>query len=340
MEKINPDDINDIEQSNISKIILKDGKTITIDENVPSKKNKRNKVRNTNSIKNKNYQISQRLINLTIINKKEKGTNNLNIIICKNINLSYNNNNKEINNNKDNKDINKEKKDILKNKKNDFFKEENKNHKVNDFFFDNFNYNDFWKNNLEEKEIERIITIENDFESNNDYKTIINEFESKNKNKIISYNKLYNIKTLLKANRRKKEDYKFDLTDHFNSLVDNFRKRKKEIKGNKYNKKYYSNIYNGDYNINKYQNKYNFLNKNPFNDYHINLLIIKENYNAKSDKFMRSSCNEKEKCIYKRNNNLDIIKEKLFKKTSSFDPKYFKDINFGNQIILPSNKIV
>ena len=119
MEKINPDDINDIEQSNISKIILKDGKTITIDENVPSKKNKRNKVRNTNNFKNKNYQISQRLINLTIINKKEKGTNNLNIIICKNINLSYNNN-KEINNNKDNKDINKEKKDILKNKKNDY----------------------------------------------------------------------------------------------------------------------------------------------------------------------------------------------------------------------------
>ena len=87
MTKINPDDIDDIDHSQISKITLKNGKTITIDESIPSQKLKKNK--------NKSYKISQKLINLSIFGKKNNsGTSSISSFnpknkICKNINFYY-----------------------------------------------------------------------------------------------------------------------------------------------------------------------------------------------------------------------------------------------------------
>ena len=130
MESINPNDIDDIDHNLISLITLKNGNVISIDDSIPAKKNKNASNRN---LKYRNYQISQKLINLTIVSKKEnlKGicTNfNSKNKICKNNNFYYNpkESNKKENLNVDNK------------------KESNKN--VN--FFDNLGSNKKKKMNL------------------------------------------------------------------------------------------------------------------------------------------------------------------------------------------------
>lgn len=318
MAKISPDDIEDIDHSQISKITLKNGKTITIDETIPSK--------NLKKYKNKNYKISQKLINLSIFGKK----NNSSIIsisnfnpknkICKNINFYYykgqliENNQKNSNN-------------ILKSKKRDILKEENHQKKENEILDkDNniFNYNDFGKNNKEE--IEKINIIENDMDSNNEYKTIINEFDSRAKNKLLLQGKIQNINILL--NTKIKKHDKFDLTDHFNSLVEDFRKRKRDI-NNERKARYYD--------IHKSKNGY----KNNF--------LLNRNYKTglnskeKDKKYLIDSneIRKKDKGIYWRNNNLiRKMRDRIFKKNSSFDPKFFKSTFIGPRIILPSNKVI
>ena len=318
MAKISPDDIEDIDHSQISKITLKNGKTITIDETIPSK--------NLKKYKNKNYKISQKLINLSIFGKK----NNSSIIsisnfnpknkICKNINFYYykgqliENNQKNSNN-------------ILKSKKRDILKEENHQKKENEILDkDNniFNYNDFGKNNKEE--IEKINIIENDMDSNNEYKTIINEFDSRAKNKLLLQGKIQNINILL--NTKIKKHDKFDLTDHFNSLVEDFRKRKRDI-NNERKARYYD--------IHKSKNGY----KNNF--------LLNRNYKTglnskeKDKKYLIDSneIRKKDKGIYWRNNNLiRKMRDRIFKKNSSFDPKFFKNTFIGPRIILPSNKVI
>ena len=326
MESINPDDIDYIEHSQISKIILKNGKTIKVDIKIPSKKSKKNKDKNIYRNNTKNYKISQKIINLTIINKKENQNFNIKNKICKNINFFYNKNNTN------NIDIRNE----LKNKKNNIIIE-NKNKKNNDFFLDNLNFNDIWKNSKEDKEIEKIITIDNDIESNNEYRTIINEFNKKNNKQIILNEKKHNMNNLLKSKIKRRDDYYFDLTDHFNSLVDNFRKKAKEIKGNKYNKKDYNTYLKG-----KNDYKYSLLNNKhltPFTFYNMSIFKKKENYSNKNNKYLLSSCNLKKKDIYMRNSNFELLKNKYIKKNTSFSPKIYKYMNFGSEIILPSNKI-
>ena len=69
METINPDDIDDISHDQISIITLKNGNMIKIDDTVPAKKTKKNKDK-CNSFSN--YQITQKLINLTIVSKEKK----------------------------------------------------------------------------------------------------------------------------------------------------------------------------------------------------------------------------------------------------------------------------
>jgi hypothetical protein len=318
MAKINPDDIDDIDHSQISKITLKNGKSITIDETIPSKKLKK--------FKNKNYKISQKLINLSIFGKKNSNCissiSNFNSKnkICKNISFYYyqdqliENNQKNSNN-------------ILRNKKRDILKEGNEQKKENEILDkDNniFNYNDFGKNNKEE--IEKINIIENDIDSNNEYKTIINEFDSKTKNKLILQGKIQNINILL--NTKIKKHDKFDLTDHFNSLVEDFRKRKRDI-NNERKARYYD--------IHKSKNGY----KNNF--------LLNRNYKTglnskeKDKKYLIDSneIRKKDKGIYWRNNNLiRKMRDRIFKKNSSFDPKFFKSTFIGPRIILPSNKVI
>ena len=318
MTKINPDDIDDIDHSQISKITLKNGKTITIDESIPSQKLKKNK--------NKSYKISQKLINLSIFGKKNNsGISSISSFnpknkICKNINFYYyqsqliENNQKNTNN-------------ILRSKKKDFIKEESNQKKENEIIDKDhiiFNYNDFGKNNREE--IEKINIIENDMDSNNEYKTIINEFDSKAKNKLILQGKIQNINILL--NTKIKKHDKFDLTDHFNSLVEDFRKRKRDINNERLTKYY-------DVHKSKYGYKNNFLlNRN----YKTSL-----NSKEKNKKYLIDSneIRKRDKGIYWRNNNLiHKMRDRIFKKNSSFDPKFFRSTFLGPQIILPSNKMI
>ena len=319
MAKINPDDIDDIDHSQISKITLKNGKSITIDETIPSKKLKKNKN------KNKNYKISQKLINLSIFGKKNNHCTSLisnfnpKNKICKNISFYYHQAQLIENNQKNN--------NILRNKKRDNLKEGNEQKKENEIIDkDNiiFNYNDFGKNNKEE--IEKINIIENDVDSNNEYKTIINEFDSKTKNKLILQGKIQNINTLL--NTKIKKHDKFDLTDHFNSLVEDFRKRKRDINNERLSK--YYDTYKSK---NRYKNNF-LLNRN-----------YKTSFNSKekNKKYLIDSneLRKKDKGINFRNNNLiRKMRDRIFKKNSSFDPKIFKSTFIGPQIILPSNKMI
>jgi len=318
MVKINPDDIDDIDHSQISKITLKNGKTITIDETIPSNKLKKNK--------NKNYKISQKLINLSIFGKKNNScTSSISSFnpknkICKNINFYYNQAQHVENNQKNNNNN-------LRSKKRDILKEENHQKRENEITDkDNiiFNYNDFGKSNKEE--IEKINIIENDMDSNNEYKTIINEFDSKAKNKLILQGRIQNINILL--NTKIKKHDKFDLTDHFNSLVDDFRKRKRDINNEKLSKYY---------DIHKSKNAY----KNNF--------LLNRNYKTslnskeKNKKYLIDSneLRKKDKGTFWRNNNLiRKMRDRIFKKNSSFDPKFFKSTFMGPQIILPSNKMI
>ena len=163
-------------------------------------------------------------------------------------------------------------------------------------------------------------------DSNNEYKTIINEFDSRAKNKLLLQGKIQNINILL--NTKIKKHDKFDLTDHFNSLVEDFRKRKRDI-NNERKARYYD--------IHKSKNGY----KNNF--------LLNRNYKTglnskeKDKKYLIDSneIRKKDKGIYWRNNNLiRKMRDRIFKKNSSFDPKFFKSTFIGPRIILPSNKVI
>jgi len=361
MESINPDDIDDIDHKQISIITLKNGNMISIDETVPSKKSSKKKQKDNN----KEYQISQKLINFTIISKvKNSNFNNVNKI-CKNTNFYFgktdkkdkndknenekkSNNNSKINNN-DNSNNNNSKgitiinndnitnnnnnnisinsnNNRLRGKKRDFVKEESQDQKKEkekdkdkEFMIDNFN--DFGKNNKDEKEIEKINEIENDIDSKNEYKKIINEFDSNKKSRIILEARIQNINMLLNSHVRKKDNS--DLAAKFNSLVDNFRKRKKNEKKDYENKRYYE--------IHKENGG---LYNSPLKSFYTS------NYNTKRNNLI-SSYNARKKDFHWRNNNLININmnNKLFKKNSSFDPKYYKNAYLGPQIFLSSNNI-
>ena len=352
MESINPDDIDDIDHNQISIITLKNGNMISIDETVPSKKaNKK-----TQKDNNKEYQISQKLINFTIISKVKNTNFNAINKICKNTNFYFSktdkknkienekksNNNSKINNN-DNTNNNKSKgmtninndninnnisinsnNNRLRGKKRDFLKEESQDQKKEkekdkEFMIDNFN--DFGKNNKDEKEIEKINEIENDIDSKNEYKKIINEFDSNKKSRIILEARIQNINMLLNSHVKRKDNS--DLAAKFNSLVDNFRKRKKHEKNEYGNKRYYD-IHKE--NVGKY---YTPLNK-----------FYTSSYNTKRNDLI-SSYNVRKKDFHWRNNNLININmnDKIFKKNPSFDPKYYKNTFLGSQIFLSSNNI-
>lgn len=356
MESINPDDIGDIDYRQISIITLKNGNMISIDETVPSKKSNKK----TQSNKNKEYQISQKLINFTIISKVKNSNFNTINKICKNTNFYFvkidkkenekkskndskinnndnNTNNNNINNSKgimniNNHNINNNNNskisinsnnNRLRGKKRDFLKEESQDkmkekEKDKEFMIDNFN--DFGKNNKDEKEIEKINEIENDIDSKNEYKKIINEFDSNKKSRIILEARIQNINMLLNSHTKRRKD-KSDLAAKFNSLVDNFRKRKRYE-----NKDYQNNRY---YDIHKESvGLYNA----PLNKYYTS------SYNTKRNNLI-NSYNVKKKDFHWRNNNLININmnEKIFKKNSSFDPKYYKNTYLRPQIFLSSN---
>ena len=240
MESINPDDIEDLDPKQISIITLKNGNIITIDDTLPSKKLKNNK--DNNKTQN-NYQISQKLITLTIINKKEKLkelNNNINInfnsknTIYKNINFSYLSNN------------------IIKDKDNNCDK--NIKEKINNILSENYRYNDTEINkiislksnvinnnidskgnlkiesNKDEKEIEKIkvVDIDIDSKSNNEYKALIKEFDYNTKNKIKLESRFHNINNLLNSKVKIKESKQFDFANHLNLLVNNLKGKKKE----------------------------------------------------------------------------------------------------------------
>ena len=360
MESINPDDIDDIDHKQITAITLKNGSMITIDGSVPSKRDKNNREKN---IPHNNYQISQKLINLTIISKREKPNNliinfNSKNKICQNIYFFYTSTPKENNKKEDmfnNKKIDYSIEDIIKEKNKKSFLFENlgnnndniiteNNENINNNIF--INKKGIIKNELnkEDKEIEKLKTIENDIDSLNDkskneFKTIINEFDIKTKNRLKLEQKLNNINILLNSNIKTAGSKNFDFTNHFNSLVRIFKNRKKDIKKDNVNKRYYE-----DYKReNKFKSK-NLLNKSPFKMYNID---INNNYNKNknkntiNNKYLTSSSVLKSKDIILRNNNNNIIyvKDKIFNKHSSFDPKIFRTLYLGQQIILPSNKL-
>ena len=347
MESINPDDIDDIDHKQISIITLKNGNMISIDETVPSKKTNKK----TQKDNNKEYQISQKLINFTIISRvKNSNFNSLNKI-CQNAsfyfgktdkkenekkntnNSKINNNNNDNNNNSkgtikiNNDNTNNNNNNIsinnnnnrLRGKKKDFLKEESQDKKEEkekdkEFMIDNFN--DFEKNNKDEKEIEKINVIENDIDSKNEYKKIINEFDSNKKSRIILEARIQNINMLLKSHVKRKD--KSDLAAKFNSLVDNFRKRKKH-ENQRYQDIHKESI--GLYNA-------------PLNNFYTSA------YNTKRNNLI-NSYNVGKKDFHWRNNNLININmnNKIFKKNSSFDPKYYKSTYLSPQAFLFSNNI-
>ena len=352
MESINPDDIDDIDHNQISIITLKNGNMISIDETVPSKKaNKK-----TQKDNNKEYQISQKLINFTIISKVKNSNFNAINKICKNTNFYFSktekkdknenekksNNNSKINNN-DNTNNNKSKgmtnfnndninnnisinsnNNRLRGKKRDFLKEESQDQKKEkekdkEFMIDNFN--DFGKNNKDEKEIEKINEIENDIDSKNEYKKIINEFDSNKKSRIILEARIQNINMLLNSHAKRNDDS--DLSAKFNSLVDNFRKRKKHEKNDYGNKRYYD--------IHKENGG---LYDSPLKSFYAS------SYNTKRNNLI-SSYNARKKDFHWRNKNLIgiNINDKIFKKNSSIGPKNYKNIYLGPQIFLSNNNI-
>ena len=360
MESINPDDIEDIDKSQISIITLKNGNMISIDETVPSKKaNKK-----TQKDNNKEYQISQKLINFTIISKVKNSNFNAINKICKNTNFYFvktdnkdkkenekkSNNNSIVNNNDNNNNNSKNNnsKGVIKNnndninnnisinsnnnrlrgKKRDFLKEESQDKKKEkeedkdkdkDFMIDNFN--DFEKNNKDEKEIEKINEIENDIDSKNEYKKIINEFDSNKKSRIILEARIQNINMLLNSHAKRNDDS--DLSAKFNSLVDNFRKRKKHENNDYDNKRYYD--------IHKENCG---LYDSPLKSFYAS------SYNTKRNNLI-SSYNARKKDFHWRNKNLIgiNINDKIFKKNSSIGPKNYKNIYLDPQIFLSNNNI-
>lgn len=347
MESINPDDIEDIDYNQISLITLKNGNLITIDKTIPAKKSRKNKEKRNSFL---NYQISQKLINLTIIGKKdkEKITNdyptnfNHKNKICPNTNFFYSKNKNDIPSSNNN--------DIKEKKKN--------------FLFDNFKYTDIGNkkytslklnlignnpdvnennkneilktdSNKEEKEIEKIKMVEMDLDSKskNEYKTLINEFDNKRKSKIKLEHRINNINYLLNSNKIIKEQKKFDFTNHFNLLVNKFRNKINDIKRENINKRYYE-IYKD---INNKNRKNNLLYKNKFN---AETFYDKDNYASKSNKYLKSSSAIRNNNIYLRNNNIISLRDNIIRKHSSYDPKIFRTLYLGQQIILPSNKLI
>ena len=337
MESINPDDISDLDHNQISIITLKNGNIITIDDTIPAKKPKKiTTKRNSFS----SYQISQRLINLTIIGKKENIINpNLNFNkknkIFKNINFSYNSTNNNKQTVKDN---------LLKDKNNDFPNKDNPKEQMKKFYTDNFKYNDIGNKNIKlnnqnlkmdsnKEEIEKIKVVEMDLDSksNNDYKILINEFDKKRKDQIKLEQKINNINFLLNSNHiLYKEPKKFDFADHFNFLVNKFRNKVRDINRDNFNKRYFE-IYK------------DFKNKNRKNEIFIrdsyNLFSRTGNFNNRNKKFLTTSSviKTKNNDSILRNSNIISLKDKLFKKHSSFEPKIFRTLYLGSQIILPSN---
>ena len=356
METINPDDIDDIARDQISIITLKNGNMITIDDTVPAKKTKKNKSKR-NSFSN--YQISQRLINLTIISKEKKQNNenldfNSKNKICQNINFFYINNN--VNNIKDLELVKEKKKNTVL----DYFKYSdignkkyfplkynlvgNSNNNNNNNNENNKNENLKTESNKDEKEIEKIKVVEMDLDSKskNEYKTLLNEFDYKKKNKINIQSKLNNINNLLNSNHiiynyNNIEPKKFDFASHLNSLVNNFRNKLNDLKRENINTKYYE-IYKGIKNKNR---KNHLLNKSPFK---VDAFYIKGNYLTKSNKYLTNSTTVRKRDLFLRNNNnknnIINLKDNLFKKNSSFDPKKFRTLYLGPQIILPSNQLI
>ena len=328
MESINPDDIADLDYNQISIITLKNGNIITIDDTIPSKKPKKQTTKR-NSFSS--YQISQKLINLTIISKKENITGaNLNFNnknkICQNINFFYNSSN-----------------NMEQPKKDNFSNQDNIKEKMKNFYTDNFKYNDIGNKNIKinsenlktesnKEEIEKIKVVEMDLDSksNNEYKILINEFDKKRKDQIQLEQKFNKINYLLNSNHIiYQEPKKFDFTDHFNFLVNKFRNKIKDANRDNFNKRYYE-IYKDLKNKNR---KNDILNGNTYN------MFNSTGFNSRSNKFLTSSSAIKNKNndILLRKSNIRTLKDKIFKKHSSFDPKIFRTLYIGSQIILPSN---
>ena len=331
METINSDDINDLDYKQISIITLKNGNIITIDDTIPStKSSKLAKKRNTFS----SYQISQKLINLTIIGKKEITNNNdFNFNdknkICKNINFLYNSIKNE------------QKENIINKKNNDLLKQDNMKEKMKNFCFDDFKCNDIGNNeiknenlklDLNKEEIEKIQFVEMDLDakSNNEFKILINEFDNKKEKKVKSSKRNNKNNLLLSNNILSREPKTFDLSEHFNFLVNKFKNKVKDVKKGKYNKRYYE-IYKGIANKNI---KNDLFKKSTFNMYNHTGNII-----AKTNKFLTSSSviKNKNSDFLLKNSNIKTLKAKIFKKNSSFEPKLFRTLYIGSQIILPSN---
>ena len=182
-----------------------------------------------------------------------------------------------------------------------------------------------------------------DSKSKNEYKTLLNEFDYKKKNKINIQNKLNNINNLLNSNHiiynyNNIVTKKFDFSSHLNSLVNNFRNKLNDLKREKIKTKYYE-IYKGERNKNR---KNYLLNKSP---YKIDPFYTKGNHNSKSNKYLTQSTTIRKKDLFLRNSNNNInnilsLKDNLFKKNSSFDPKKFRNLYLGPQIILPSNQLI
>ena len=63
----------------------------------------------------------------------------------------------------------------------------------------------------------------------------------------------------------------------------------------------------------------------------INMKVKTKNKQRKRDLFLRNNNNK---------NNIINLKDNLFKKNSSFDPKKFRTLYLGPQIILPSNQLI
>jgi hypothetical protein len=269
-----------------------------------SKTDKKDKIENEKK-SNNNSKINN---NDNTNNNKSKGITNIN-----NVNI---NNNISINSTNNNR---------LRGKKKDFLKEESQDQKKEkekdkEFMIDNFN--DFGKNNKDEKEIEKINEIENDIDSKNEYKKIINEFDSNKKSRIILEARIQNINMLLNSHVKRKDNS--DLADKFNSLVDNFRKRKKHKNKDYENKRYYDiHKENGGLFNSPLKHFYN----SSYNTKRNNLI---NSYNVRKNDFQNW-----------RNNNLISInlKNKIFKKNSSFDPKYYKNTYLGPQIFFSRNNI-
>ena len=126
---------------------------------------------------------------------------------------------------------------------------------------------------------------------------------------------------LLNSHVKRKDNS--DLAAKFNSLVDNFRKRKKHEKKEYENQRYYD------------------IHKKNVGIYYTPLSnFYSSSYNTKRNNLI-NSYNVRKKDFNWRNNNLININmnDKIFKKNPSFDPKYYKNTFLGSQIFLSSNNI-